>query len=118
MSPTTRVDPLRSGLLAQPGDHRLRVVDARHAHAARGQRQRDPARADRELERRAVAGQLGQQVDGGLDHRRVEHARRVRRRRRGDALAEEPFAAAGVVSHSPHFARQAVGVVARMTVIR
>ena len=45
------VDLVASRLRAQPRHHRLRAVDAGDAHAARGERQRDPAGADAELER-------------------------------------------------------------------
>ena len=37
------------------------------ADAARGERQRDPAGADAELERGAVAGELGEEVDHRVD---------------------------------------------------
>ena len=46
-----------------------------HAHAALRERERDPARPDPELERRAVSCQLGQEVDDRLDHGRIEHVR-------------------------------------------
>ena len=38
-----------------------------HANAALGERQRDPAGADAELERRAVAREVGDEVDDGVD---------------------------------------------------
>ena len=44
-----------------------------HGNAALGEGQRDAAGADAELERRAVAGQIGEEVDGRVDDRRVEH---------------------------------------------
>ena len=91
MSPRLASTRSAPGFVAQLREHRLRVVEARDAHAARGQRQRDPARADRELERRAVSRQLGQQVDRRVDHRRIEHPGRVRVVGRGDALAEVPL---------------------------
>ena len=47
----------------------LGQVDPGHADAALRERQRDPAGADPELERGAVAGELGQEVDGRLDAR-------------------------------------------------
>src|SRR5581483_10859897 len=59
-------------LRAQTGDHRLGEVDALYAHASPGERERDPARSDRELERGAAAGRGGEEVDGRLDHGRVE----------------------------------------------
>ena len=64
-------------------------------HPALGQRQRDPAGADRELERSALARELREPLHGGPDHGRVEHARRVRVVDRRDALAEVPL----VTSH-------------------
>ena len=59
-----------------------------HADAAPGERQRDAAGADPELERRAVAGELREEVDGGLDDRRLEHVGRRLVVPRRDLLAE------------------------------
>ena len=49
------------------------------AHRAR-QRQRDPARPDRELERSSTSGQLDEEIHRRLDDRRIEHLRRMFRR--------------------------------------
>ena len=67
------LDPVGAGLRPELLHHLAREVDAAHRHAAPGERQRDPAGADAELERSAVSGQPGQEVDGRLDHGRVEH---------------------------------------------
>ena len=72
-SPIVTSISLRARLGAQPRDHRLGEVDPVHRHAARGERQRDPAGADAELERGAVARQLGEEVDRRVDDGRVEH---------------------------------------------
>jgi hypothetical protein len=95
------VDPLGAGLVAQPRQHRLGVVHAGDAHTALGQRQRDPAGPDRELQRRAVARQLREQVHGRLDQGRVEHAPGEVVVARRDALAEVPL----VRSHARSVAR-------------
>ena len=50
-------DLVGARLRLQPRDHRRREVDAVHADAAPGERQRDAAGADAELERGAVAGE-------------------------------------------------------------
>ncbi len=52
---------LPSRLLAKLRHHVGREVDALESDAAGRQREPDPAGADRELERRAVAGQLGEE---------------------------------------------------------
>ena len=44
-----------------------------HAYAAPRERQGDAPGADAELERRAVSGELGQQLDDRVDGRRLEH---------------------------------------------
>ena len=44
-----------------------------HPDAALRQGERDPARADAELERGPVAGQVGEEVDNGIDDRGLEH---------------------------------------------
>ena len=44
-----------------------------HADAALCERQRDAAGADAELERRAVAGEGGDEVDDGVDRRGLGH---------------------------------------------
>jgi hypothetical protein len=85
------LDPVGSGLLAQASQHGLRVVDADDAHPALGERQRDPARADRELQRGAVAGELRECLRSRPDHGRIEHAGRVLVVDRRDPLAEVPL---------------------------
>jgi hypothetical protein len=52
-------DGVAAGLGAQPGHHGPGQVDAVHRHAAAGQRQRDPAGPDAQLQRPAAAGQSG-----------------------------------------------------------
>ena len=69
------LDPVGAGLRSQLLHHLAREVDATDRDAAPGQRQRDPAGADAELQRGAVAGQTGQEIDRRLDHGRVEHLR-------------------------------------------
>src|SRR6516164_2629624 len=44
-----------------------------HGHAARGERQRDTAGPDAELERPTVAGEVREQLDDRIDRRRLEH---------------------------------------------
>ena len=51
-------DLLRARLRAQARHHRLRELDPVHSDAARRERQRDPARADTELERGPAAGEI------------------------------------------------------------
>jgi hypothetical protein len=63
---------LRAWLGLQPGDHRFRAVDPVHPQAALGEWEGDPARADAELQRGAVAGQVGKEVDNGIDDRGLE----------------------------------------------
>ena len=58
---------------AQPRHHRVGEVDALDRDTPLGERQRDAARADAQLERRAVSGQVGEEFDGRVDDRRVEH---------------------------------------------
>jgi hypothetical protein len=43
-----------------------------HPQAALGEWEGDPARADAELQRGAVAGQVGKEVDNGIDDRGLE----------------------------------------------
>ena len=59
-----------------------------HVDAALRERHRDPAGADAELERIAVAGEVGEEVDGRLDDRRVELLAGRLVVPLGDALAE------------------------------
>ena len=73
----------------QSRDHRLRHVDAVYRHAAPRERKRDAPRPDRELERAATSGELGQEVDDRIDRLRVEHLGVVVVGR-GDALVEVP----------------------------
>ena len=73
-------DLLAARLRAEPRRHRLRQLDPVHRHAALGQRERDPAGADPELERAAAPGELGEQVDGRVDDRRRRTSRRRTRR--------------------------------------
>ena len=65
-----RLARLASHAVARPSPPRGRCLDT---DAASRQRQSDAAGADPELERVAVAGQPGQEVDRRLDHRRREH---------------------------------------------
>jgi len=58
------------------------------AHAALRERERDPAGADAELECRAAAGELGQEVHDRADDGRVEELRQPLVVARGHALAE------------------------------
>ena len=73
MSPIVTCDALRVVLGSELLGHGGGELDPGHGYAARGERQRDPSGADGELERRAVAGQLGQQVDRRTEHVGVEH---------------------------------------------
>jgi hypothetical protein len=49
-----------------------------HLDPALSEWDRDPARADAELERRSTAGQLDEEVDDRVDDRGVEHLGLVR----------------------------------------
>lgn len=73
----------RIGLPAQHGDHVRREVDARDPNAASGERHRDPAGADRQLEG-AAARERDEEVDDGLDG----HPRRARVIPLGDLSCE------------------------------
>ena len=73
--PDRDADVITAGLLAELGDHRLRQVDAVDRHSPLRERQRDPPGADPELERASIAGELGEEVDNGVEHRRIEHVR-------------------------------------------
>jgi hypothetical protein len=66
------LDPLRSRLRGEAGQHRPGAVDADDAHPALGQGQRNPPGADRELERPPVAGEGREPVDGRPDDGRIE----------------------------------------------
>jgi hypothetical protein len=76
------------GFASQPRDHRLRQLDPVHRHSPLRERERDPARADPELERASVSGELDEEIDDRVDDRRVEHLRRGLVVPRGDALVE------------------------------
>jgi len=89
------VRPLRQELV----DHRLRQLDATHRDAPVGQRQRDAAGADRQLQRRAVAGERREEFDGRVEDLGLEHERRpLVVRRRGLRV---PVVAARHVAHAP-----------------
>ena len=62
-----------TGLGPQPGDHRLRQLDAVDRNAPGGQRKGDPSGPDPELERAPVPGQLRKEVHRGFDDGRIEH---------------------------------------------
>jgi hypothetical protein len=85
-------DAFCSGLRAQPRHHRARQLDPVHRHAALYERKRQAPGADAELERAAAAGNLGEEVDGGVDDVGVEQSFRGDRLvvGRGDALVEVP----------------------------
>ncbi len=57
-----------AALAVQLIDHRLRQLDAGHRDATSVQRDGDAPGADRQLERRPVAGELGEEVDDRVDH--------------------------------------------------
>src|SRR5450759_4613669 len=67
------VDLLGTRLCPQPRQHRRGELDSVHADTTARERQRDPAGADSEFERGAVAGQLRQEVDYGIDDRGLGH---------------------------------------------
>jgi len=69
-TPVEQLIPLEA-LARQLG--REHLLDVVHADAALRERQRDPPRADPELERGSVAGELGEEVDDRLDDGAVEH---------------------------------------------
>ena len=64
-------DPLRAGLRTQSRHHRLGQIDPVHRYAALRERQRDPSRADAELERGTAAGEIRQEGDHGIDDGRI-----------------------------------------------
>ena len=59
-------------LATELGEHGCRGVDAADPNATLGERHCDAPGADRQLERCPVAGQVGQDVDGGADRSRLE----------------------------------------------
>ena len=73
-----RADRVCARLVVELVDHPRGDVDAGHAHAARAQGQRDPTGADRELECGPVASESREEVDGRVEHGRVEHLCRCR----------------------------------------
>jgi hypothetical protein len=62
------------GFDAQLVDHRLGQFDAGDGYATRGQRDRDAAGADREFQRRTVAGERGEAIGGRVENFGGEHA--------------------------------------------
>jgi hypothetical protein len=93
------LDVLGARLGAQPGEHRLGVVDAGDAHAALGKRQRDPAGADPELQRSAVPGEVGEHLHDRPHDLAGGHAGRALVIEGRGALAEEPRVAALFRAH-------------------
>jgi hypothetical protein len=83
------VDCLASRLGAQPTHRRFRVVDAYDRDAAAGERKRDPARTDPELQRPALFGEVCEELDHRLHRRRIEHLGGALVVDRRGALAEE-----------------------------
>ena len=81
-------DVFAARLRTQPRDHRLRQLDPVHRHSPLGERERDAACPDPELERAAASGQLGEEVDDRLDRLRAERLRRGVVVAGGDALVE------------------------------
>jgi hypothetical protein len=88
MSPIVTSMPACLVLGAQPLGHRGRELDPGHRHTSSRQRQCDPAGADGELQRGAVPGELGQQVDRRAVHAGVEHRGRALVVAGGDVLTE------------------------------
>ncbi len=70
------LDLLAAGFFVQLGDHLCGEVDPVHADAALRERERDPAGADSELERRPVTGKRGEELDRRIEHVWIEHVRR------------------------------------------
>jgi hypothetical protein len=89
------VDLLATGLRAQAGDHGLGAVDARDAYAALGERQRNPAGADPELQRSSPScGELFEHLHDRRHHRRIEHVGGALVVDGRSAFAEETFSLA------------------------
>jgi len=88
-------DRLAAELLAQPRDHRLRKVDPVHLHPAPGERERDAAGPDPELQRPAVACERSEEIDRRFDGLAREHLGGRLVVPRGDALVEVPVAGHG-----------------------
>lgn len=57
-------DPVGAGLGPSPGDHRGAGFDAVHGYPGTGQRDRQPAGTQRQLEHRPTGGSGGQGRDG------------------------------------------------------
>ena len=66
-------DLLAAGLGAELGHHRRARARCRDRDPALGQRERDPAGPDRQLERGSAVGKGGEEVDGGLQDLEREH---------------------------------------------
>ena len=98
-----RDDTITAGLRAQPFDHGGRRVDSVHVEPSLGQRDGELARADPELEDRAAAARLVQELDGRLRLRRPSDTTRRRhpRSRRRSSLVRYP-------STAPHSRRRAM----------
>ncbi|GAB2800711.1 hypothetical protein GCM10027073_36150 [Streptomyces chlorus] len=67
------VDRVTAWLGTQPGNHRLRQVDAVDLDSALCQWQRDAPRPDAQLKGPATVGQARQKVDRLVDDARLEH---------------------------------------------
>lgn len=98
-----RPDRRRVRLLAQLGDHRLGDVDAVHPHPSLGERHRDPAGPDPELQRVAVARERGEEADRRTEDGRIEHVRRA-----GVVPGRDGFVEVDL-SHPPTVAASATG---------
>lgn len=85
-------------IAAQRGTPGLRF-DAHDRDTAGGERKRDPAGADPELERPTLFGEVRQQLDDRFDRRRIEHLGGALVVDRRGALVEEALAMARVCWH-------------------
>ena len=81
-----RLDAIATRLGAERGEHRLRGVDPDDAQTALGQRQRERAGTDAELEHRAVTGEGREGCDRGVDVGRIVVVEEVVERRDGIAV--------------------------------
>ena len=81
-------DRVAAGLGPEPLDHRPRQVDAVHRDAPSRQRERDAAGPDAELQRAAAAGELGEEVDRGIEPAGLEEVGRRVVVPRGGLLVE------------------------------
>src|SRR6266545_1918959 len=93
------LDVLAPGLGAQPSHHGFGAIDAGDAHAALGERERDPAGADPELQRSTLSSEVCERLNDWRHHRRVEHAGSALVIDRRSALAEETLVVALVRWH-------------------